>query len=186
MLKDLNDQELNKITSPIIKGERPVYHLITEEKLNDLATNSFAGSIFFAIFSIFEGAALKDRNGIYAVIGILFLITSVYFYWLKIRFIRRTKKSGEVQSFKYEAAEAESHELKIVKAIYGTHPNKIMDATDTLNSKITDNKLSFVLLNEVIGGDPDKGVNKTLDIEYRIGNEVINKKYKEYEQINLP
>lgn len=186
MSQDPNHQEINKITSPIIKGERPVYYLITEEKLSDLVTNSFVGSVFFAIFSIFEGAALKDKNGVYAVIGILFLLTSIYFYWLKIKFIRKTKKSGEVQSFKYEAAETKNSELKIVKAIYGTPPNKIMDATDTLNNKIADNKLSFTLLNEVIGGDPDKGVNKVLDIEYKIGNEVINKRYKEYEHISLP
>jgi len=186
MSQDLNHEEINKITNPIIKGQRPVYYLITEEKLSDMVTNSFVSSIFFAIFSIFEGAALKDKNGVYAAIGIIFLLTSIYFYWLKIKFIRKTKKSGEVQYVKFDAASTRDGKLEIIKAIYGTPPDKIMDITSTLNNKISDNKLAFTLLNDIVGGDPDKGVNKTLDIEYRIGSEIIRKKYKEYENINLP
>lgn len=182
----MNDQKISEITNPIIRGERPIYYLITEEKLNDLMANSFIGSITFAFFSILVGAALKEQDWIYAIFGGIFLLISLYFHWLKIRFIRKTKKSGEVQSLKYETTNKKDDELKILKAIYGTPPEKIMDVTTVLNSKIADNKLFVQVLNSILGGDPDKGINKTLDIEYRINNEIISRRYKEYEYVDLP
>jgi hypothetical protein len=186
MEENINDQKIREITNPIIKGVRPIYYLITEEKLNDLIANSFVGSITFAFFSILMGAALKEQNWIYAAFGVIFLLISLYFYWLKIKFIHKTKKSGEIQSLKYETADKKDDGLKILKAIYGTPPEKIMDVTTVLNSKIADNKLFVQVINSILGGDPDKGINKTLDIEYRVNNEIISRRYKEYEYVDLP
>ena len=45
-----SDQINNIISQPIIKGKRPIYYLITEEKLNDLIQNGFIGNIFLFYF----------------------------------------------------------------------------------------------------------------------------------------
>ncbi|MBT4277168.1 hypothetical protein HOD96_00250 [Candidatus Falkowbacteria bacterium] len=180
-----NSDEINNIINPVIKGERPTYHLITEEKLNDLIQNSFAGSICFVLFSILVGAAITEKDWIYFLIGVVFFSFSLYFYWRKIKFIRKTKKSGEVRSFEYEATENDDSKLTVVKAIYGTPPDNTVDITNILNDKISENKLSFVASNK-LAGDPRKGFIKTLEIEYKTGNKIIKKKYSENENVNLP
>src|SRR5271157_4388985 len=98
--------------------------------------NSLFGSICFGLFSILEGAGLKERNIIYCIIGLIFFLISIYFYWRKIKFFRNTKKSGEVQSFRYDVSVNKENKLVIIQSIYGTSPDHFIDVTDTLNDKI--------------------------------------------------
>lgn len=67
--------------------------------------------------------------------------------------------------------------LKIIKATYGTL-NKSFDATKELNQLVTNNKLEFVLNNEIVG-DPDPGIVKQLNITYSVGDEVKTETYEE-------
>jgi len=180
-----NAEEINKISNPIIKGRRPVYYFISEEKLNNLKYDSIIGDITFALFSISIAASISEKNWIYSLFGVFFLIFSIYFYSRKFVSIKEAQSSGEVQSFEYEATEGDENKLRIIKAIYGTPPDKVIDITENLNKDIVDNKLSRTVSND-IAGDPNKGAKKSLEIEYKIGNKIIQKRYTEGEVINLP
>ena len=87
-----------------------------------------------------------------------------------------------------EFEENENDKLIIVKAIYGTFPDKTIDITKNIIDKMDNGKLSFEVLNSEIanGSDPDKGAIKSLEIEYKIGNQIIKRSFKEYEQVELP
>jgi len=178
-----NINNIDKIKDPIIKGERPVYYLITEEKLNDLRSNGFLGSLFIVFFSISTGSAISKGNIYYFLIGLPFLFCSIYFYYRKESFIQKTKKSGEVQSLQF--TENKEDKLEIIRATYGTHPNRVRDVTNKLNGEIKNDNLSIKASND-IDGDPDIGVRKSLEIEYKMGDKVINKTYQEDEIVNLP
>jgi len=67
--------------------------------------------------------------------------------------------------------------IKIIKATYGT-ANKSFDATKELNQLVTNNRLEFVLNNEIVG-DPDPGIVKQLNITYSVGDEVRTETYEE-------
>ena len=182
-----SDQINNIISQPIIKGKRPIYYLITEEKLNDLIQNGFIGNIFFVLFSILVGGSIAEKNIFYAILGVIFLLFSAYFYYFRIiGFFNKTKRSGEIRSLEFE--ENENDKLIIVKAIYGTFPDKTIDITKNIIDKMSNGKLSFEVLNSEIanGSDPDKGAIKSLEIEYKIGNQIIKRSFKEYEQVELP
>ena len=51
--------------------------------------------------------------------------------------------------------------LKIITATYGS-PNKTVDVSGLLNSKIQNNTLQTSITNEAMGGDPDVGADKIL------------------------
>jgi len=80
-----------------------------------------------------------------------------------------------------ETAHRESAEttksLKIISAIYGT-PNNSFDATKELNKLISNNRLEFVLNNEIVG-DPDPGIVKKLDISYEVGDSLKSETFEE-------
>lgn len=67
--------------------------------------------------------------------------------------------------------------LKVIKATYGTG-NKSFDATRELNQLVTNNRLEFVLNNEIVG-DPDPGIVKQLSITYAIGDAIKTETYEE-------
>lgn len=186
-----NNDELNKITNPKIWAKTPDYYLVSEDKLNDLKNKSIAQDITMLLSSIFFGAFFStlSANWWLFVAGVAFLLITIYFYNLKNAFIKDMKGSGEVKELKsFTASEEQKNELHIIKAVYGTppDPNKVVDVTDVLNKKIADNKLSFHVGNNLVVDDPDKGTHKTLDIEYGINNNIIKKRYKEYEDVDLP
>jgi len=78
--------------------------------------------------------------------------------------------------------------LQIIKATYGTHPDKIRDVTQKLVDKIEGSKLSIYVHNDTLvpGDDPDKGAAKKLFIEYKLNNEVRTKTVDEYLTAVLP
>jgi len=114
--------KLNNITKPVIKGERPTYHLITEEKLNDLISNSFVGSICFVLFSIFVGVSIAEKNWIYSVIGIIFLSLSIYFYWRKISLLEKRKNLENFNHLHIRPPEVKEINYKLLRQSTGPHP----------------------------------------------------------------
>ncbi|MEK7719871.1 MAG: hypothetical protein AAB347_09720 [Bacteroidota bacterium] len=67
--------------------------------------------------------------------------------------------------------------LKVNNAKYGS-PKNSFDMTKELNQLINNNRLEFVLNNEIVG-DPDPGVIKTLEISYEINGERQTRTYNE-------
>lgn len=185
-----NFDEVYKISNPIIKGKRPVYFFISDNELRILKNDSIMGDITFALFSITIGVSISEKNWIYFLFGLAFLFISIYFYLRKHKSINETFSSGEVESYEFKTQDIEGNQLQIIKAIYGTPPNRIVDRTDLLNSKVENGKLILHVDNRSLecegDKDPDKSVNKALDIEYSIGNTIIKKRYKEYDNVNLP
>jgi hypothetical protein len=185
-----NFDEINKMSNPIIKGKRPIYFFISDDGLKNLKNDSIVGDITFALFSLAIATSISKNDWIYSLFGLAFLSVSIYFYVRKHKSISETRSSGEVESYEFKENRENKNQLLITKATYGTPPNKTVDRTNLLNDKIKDGKLFLHIDNinlECEGDkDPDKGINKVLDIEYSIGNNLIKKHYREYEDIVLP
>lgn len=62
--------------------------------------------------------------------------------------------------------------LEIVSAQYGTAPDKLIDVTELVVSRIVNNRLTIRASND-LAGDPNPGVVKSLSILYRIGQRQI-------------
>ena len=79
--------------------------------------------------------------------------------------------------------------FKIIKAEYWTR-NIRKDVTEKLLNMISDhisnNKLEFLVLNETLGGDFDRGTKKTLSIEYNFNGRTIKKDFPEKEKAVIP
>jgi hypothetical protein len=67
--------------------------------------------------------------------------------------------------------------LKVVSAKYGS-PKNSFDMTKELNELISNNRLEFVLNNEIVG-DPDPGVVKHLELTYDINGDRQTRTYNE-------
>lgn len=78
-----------------------------------------------------------------------------------------------VQPKKYE----KEKNLKVINAIYGSERNTF-DMTKELNQLVSNNRLEFVLNNEIVG-DPHPGVVKQLNITYEINGERQTRTYNE-------
>lgn len=180
----MNSEDIKYITDPIIKGERPIFYFVSEEKLNNIRNNSFLGDLLFALFSIFLGAALTDNVLMLYIVAFIFFILSGYFYIYKYILIHKTKNSGEVQSFKTESIINE--DLEIINAVYGNKPDKIVDVTSKIQEMIKENKLETTASNALVNKDPDPGIVKSLYIQYKYGDKNISKKYTEKDEVKLP
>jgi hypothetical protein len=74
--------------------------------------------------------------------------------------------------------------ITVISAIYGTRKNSI-DLTTQLNQLIKNNRLEFVISNE-IAGDPEHGVVKDFKIIYEINGQRVVKDFKEGEKVSIP
>lgn len=152
--------------------------------------------LFVTIAITFSTTEFKDSFGlpketwqaVFFIAGIMIL----FWFFYTVGNAGKTKtvdevieelKKSRIKEFKSSAS---SDTLRVINAIYGTPPNKIADVTDTLNSKIVDNKLSFHVGNNLVPKDPDEGVRKTLDIKYSMENNETIARYNEYEDVTLP
>jgi hypothetical protein len=75
--------------------------------------------------------------------------------------------------------------FKINKAVYGTGNNSV-EVTQELIAQIKQNRIDTYVINQLLGGDPDPGVVKTLSVEYVSNGEVYKKTIKEGARIQLP
>jgi len=72
--------------------------------------------------------------------------------------------------------------FEIIKAEYGT-TNEIEDVTEKLKSMIKDNKLEFIVLNEILGVHPDPGTRKSLSIKYKFNGKTIKYECRERDRV---
>ncbi len=90
--------------------------------------------------------------------------------------------------YRLESAQSEkknlNQELKVIKATYGTL-NKSLDATAILNQLINNNRLEFVVNNDLVG-DPDFGTVKQLNIIYKIGDLEKTEIHSEGDKVTIP
>jgi class 3 adenylate cyclase len=75
--------------------------------------------------------------------------------------------------------------FKIIKASYGTENNSI-DVTKELVSLIKRGCIDTFAINEFLGGDPDRHVEKKLCVEYLHNGEIKTKNVKEGSRFQLP
>lgn len=79
-----------------------------------------------------------------------------------------------------------TYNLVIIKAQYGAN-NKFIDATDYLNSKIVNGKLSYLNKDEITKdlGDPLPGIDKSLIIDYKKNGKIQQVIVPKNEKVNL-
>ena len=75
--------------------------------------------------------------------------------------------------------------LHIDKAIYGMS-GKGSDVTFRVRSMIRNNSLDFKVNNTNLGGDPNKGTNKTLKVTYIYGGRRMSKIVNEGDRCRIP
>jgi hypothetical protein len=80
---------------------------------------------------------------------------------------------------------ATTNELSILSAEYGAG-NHVMDVTQQLNNKITNNSISIQVSNAEMGGDPAYGFQKTLSITYSYMNQKNTTTVKEGDYLVIP
>ncbi len=178
-MKSIREDDLVKT---VIKQRVETLYLVNDRDLDSLKTNSIAADILILIASISLGTFFSGNSRIFLVVGLLALLMALFFYYLKIDFIRDTKKSGEVEEIK----KAKLTEFNIIKATYGTTSENTIDITERLKRQIKDNRLNVATTNEIAGSDPDPGTVKYLEIEYEYGGTTVTKKYREMENIDIP
>jgi class 3 adenylate cyclase len=98
------------------------------------------------------------------------------------RKLKNIIRGGEFQCYRLSISEIP---FKINKAVYGTEGNSV-DVTQELISQIRGNHIDTLVINQFLGGDPDPGVVKSLDVEYVCNGEVHKKHVKEGARIQLP
>ena len=97
----------------------------------------------------------------------------------------RTEKRAEAPSGASSSTVAASSGLVILKATYGAGETQ-RDVKDLVESKIQNGRLDFQARSAELGGDPIEGQQKTLYIKYDAGGNVVEKSFKEGEQVSLP
>jgi hypothetical protein len=75
--------------------------------------------------------------------------------------------------------------LHVDKAIYGMS-GKGSDVTLRVRSMIRNNSLDFKVNNTNLGGDPNKGTNKTLKLTYTYGARRMSKIVNEGDRCRIP
>jgi|SRR5579863_7423110 hypothetical protein len=75
--------------------------------------------------------------------------------------------------------------LSVDKAIYGMS-GKGSDVTFRVRSMIRNNSLDFKVNNTNLGGDPNKGTNKTLKVTYIYGGRRMSKIVNEGDRCRIP
>lgn len=158
--------------------------------------------LFLSVLLTFLTTDFKDSFGISKENWkiIFFGAESIFFVWLcKTAFragftmtveqvIEKIVKTSVVKPTTFEPEITQTTGLQIIKATYGTHPDKIRDVTQKLVDKLEDNKISIDVTNAELtpGDDLDQGRNKKLFIEYRLNNEVKTKTVDEHQTATLP
>lgn len=169
-------------------------YIVTEERISIFNNYSYDYQVLISLFSIFLGATISTfpsykinttNTVIFYVCLVISILTLVFLFLFWRRFNKiKNNLFVKVESNKNKQTNAS---LRILKAIYGTTPTNSIDITDKIRSMVTDNKLLFIVSNEVNNGDdPQKGTRKSLTINYNFNDTIYTKKYLERETVNLP
>lgn len=81
--------------------------------------------------------------------------------------------------------DAQIGKLQINKAIYGKGGSG-NDVTQRLQSMIQNNTLNVMVTNITMGGDPNKGADKTLKVDYTYRGQRLQAVVKEGDRLKLP
>jgi hypothetical protein len=76
--------------------------------------------------------------------------------------------------------------LEIVRAVWRSDEDHSFDVTERLRTLINNGRLTLQVENDDLGGDPDPGAAKTLEIEYVTIREVGNATVAEHDRVELP
>jgi len=98
------------------------------------------------------------------------------------RKLKNIVRGGEFQCYRLSISEIP---FKIIEAIYGTENNAV-DVTRELTSQIKGDNIDTLVVNQLLGGDPDPGVVKTLKVQYMRNGKVFKRKVQEGARIQLP
>ena len=98
------------------------------------------------------------------------------------RKLKNIVRGGEFQCYRLSISEIP---FKIIEAIYGTENNSV-DVTRELTSQIKGGNIDILVVNQLLGGDPDPGVEKTLHVQYLRNGEIYKKEVQEGARIQLP
>jgi len=80
---------------------------------------------------------------------------------------------------------AQTGKLEIIKAVYGKE-GMGKDVTDRLQKLIKNNTLDVKVTNIIMGGDPNKGADKTLKVDYTYRGQRKQVVVKEGDRLTLP
>ena len=80
---------------------------------------------------------------------------------------------------------AQHRQLVINKAVYGKE-GQGRDVTRRLNNMIQNNTLDVKVTNDNMGGDPNKGADKSLKVTYTYGGQTQKKVVNEGDRLKLP
>jgi hypothetical protein len=168
-------------------------------------TSLAVGGIISVILTRATGIQLQQETmnvldilmKVFVVAAVISAVFTAYFYYQSLMSIKKIKGSGAVKSLtsanqredsKTEKVEnkmvTKQSRLDIVKAEYWTEKNRL-DVTEELRRMIIDNKLEAIASNN-IKGDPDKGTQKRLTIEYEFNGIAVTKEFKERDKVLIP
>jgi len=168
-------------------------------------TSLAVGGIISVILTRATGIQLQQETmnvldilmKVFVVAAVISAVFTAYFYCQSLMTIKKIKGSGAVKSLtsadqredsKTEKVEnkmvTKQSRLEIVKAEYWTEKNRL-DVTEELRRMIIDNKLEAIASNN-IKGDPDKGTQKRLTIEYEFNGIAVTKEFKERDKVLIP
>lgn len=82
-------------------------------------------------------------------------------------------------------AHAQTGKLEIIKAVYGKE-GLGNDVTNRLQKLIKNNTLDIKVSNAILGGDPNKGADKTLKVDYTYRGQRKQVVVKEGDRLQLP
>jgi len=80
---------------------------------------------------------------------------------------------------------AQTGKLEIIKAVYGKE-GMGKNVTDRLQKLIKNNTLDVKVTNIIMGGDPNKGADKTLKVDYTYRGQRKQVVVKEGDRLTLP
>lgn len=208
--------ESNELLKTVIQKRQVTYYLTTENDLETIKDNNILSQIFCLFTSVTAGGIVswlisgltniniseetkqtKSLLIIFTILTVLFLMLTIYFLCKSSRAINKIMKSGSVTSFNINSEECEraeagimaaaveqEGELIITNARYMTK-NHSIDVTEELNEMIHNNILETMASND-IKGDPDCGIVKIMELEYKYKGMKFRKLYNEGEIIRLP
>lgn len=98
---------------------------------------------------------------------------------------RLLKNISDKPDFKCHRLIISDTKFRIIKAEYGG-PNNMINVTFQYTKHVINDRLDAVVSNEIAENDPDKGVLKSLEIEYMHEGKTYKRKFKEKSRIQLP
>ncbi len=81
--------------------------------------------------------------------------------------------------------DAQTGKLEIIKAVYGRE-GMSNDVTQRLQKLVKNNTLDVKVSNVILGGDPNKGADKTLKVDYTYRGQRKQVVVKEGDRLTLP